>query len=653
MPKRQLFLLFSSLITALILGLGTRIYFSSETINSRVTKEITRLAPFLEFKVQDISLSLADGMMPQIALKISGLKLSQNDSCLHDTNWLADQIFLPLNWAALIRGKLALGKIRVHELSVSIGSYAGRYSCARPASKTLKEKGSEDTKSESPGAEKITRPQLDSQFNGLIIEKFVVTAPTKTNYVVVLRNLGIESTTPNSSLKFTGNFGMASEGVGEDGWPTLNFFGLAQDKHFKVDLLGRWREGVIEASLDYGMTEGDLFRLKSQLKHLPLANLMKTYEEYEGHTVGRFPSSMWLTCGIDYTGKISEYRQAPVVLDHCLIEGDAGNWESEKLVLDPFYGTWREPFAVKLTGLPLKSLVKFFNIDVLAGVLNEYGSLSGQLSVNSPDTLDFSGQISDLEIYFSNRGVRAHQRVPKVKMQIEKKSGRLSGIFSEFSFFQGRGDAIVSFNFDKKFQEGTVQLQAKSILFAPNVQELLVGNRLGPLEAFGKIKVSEGNFEFFKGDLGFEYIESQETKAEKIKVSLNYVENNLKSTLSAQKISLASSSKKIEYLRPMLLDKVITDPWVELRNFLVHIDGNRERLTWNKGVVYIPQEQATISSEGSWQNNFGLAGWISVDFPAMKLLRWEVSGDLNHPRILPSSQWLKELVSEKPSKKKN
>lgn len=647
MSKRRKVLLFSSLIIALVGGLGLRVYFSSSTMKSRVVGELVRLAPQLGIKVGGVSLSLADGMLPHIALKISELEVSQSDSCLQNTLWTAGQVFLPLHWPSLFQGKLAMGKIRISDLFVSIGAVSKSAPClSHDNQKSTGERESQQVV-ESP------KTKTQKPFNGLIIDKFVIQGAFLDGYSIYLRGFEIKSPEQDGKFNLSGTFGLSSVGLGEEAWPTFNFFGDVNDKQFKVELLGRWREGVIEATLDYAYTQKDLFRLKSQVKHLPLANLMKSYQEYSGRSLGVFPSSMWLTCLIDYTGKISEYRQAPVVLEQCLVEGDAGQWESPKLVFDPYYGTWREPFTVKLTGLPLKGLVTFFNIDVLGGVLNEYGKLTGDLSVNPPDIMDFSGQVSDLEIYFSKKGVRAHQQVPKLKMQLEKKNGRISGLFTDFSFFQGRGELQTSFNFDKKFQEGTIQLQAKSVVFAPAVQELMVGNRVGPIDAFGKIKVSDGRFEVFKGDLGIEDIETQEFKAEKVKVGVSYVGSNVKAAISSPTIRVSTHSKKFEYLKPMLLEKVITDPWVEMRNFSVHFDGIKEKIYWTKGVVYIPQERVSISSEGTWQNKIGLDGWISVDFPAMKLLRWEINGDLGNPRILPSSQWLKELLTEKPRKKSN
>ncbi len=467
-----------------------------------------------------------------------------------------------------------------------------------------------------------------------------------------LRVTDLILTPRETHIVFGGDVTVETESHHELAWPTIHFGGEVVSDGVEIAMNGRWQEGVMSFMIKFERQTPETLNLKGQIKHLPLANFLKIYEQVNKQKVGSYPRSMWLTCELSLNSKVTDIRNALLKLRECLVEGDIGTWESANLNYDLNQGIIREPFDIRISRLPMKTLLSVLQMDVVEGVLNQYGQLSGRVSVDAPGDMSFEGFLEDVEVYFSNKGVQAHQGIRKAKVQLSKHEGRISGIFSDMDMRKGQIRGSVSLNFDKRFQDGYVQLQLNELLLDPSVQELLANEKLGRIETYGKFKVTGGRFEVFKGDLGIDSLENQDLKLKTFKASISFLGQNLSAQLSAKFLGINTASEYYELMKPLLLDKKFPSGSVEIADLNVNVSGYRQYLEWKRGRAQIPAEKAILSSEGLWQEGAGLSGWISVDFPSLKLLRWDVTGEVLNPRLLPSSQWLKELVKEKPKRSK-
>ncbi len=597
-------------------------------------------------------LSLARGPIPHIALMVTDLRLVENDSCLRNAVWRINEVYFPLRLLALLKGELRLGKIISNNIDLQIGSLVTEGSCFRPPEpEPLPQLPTKDSKKILP-----RKPQSLSSANaktlldfigGIEVKNFSMRLQERPGAAVRAFDLAVSP--QNDRIIFGGDLTLETEAVHELSWPTIHVGGEVGAEVVEVVLNGRWQEGILNFVAKMDRQKSDKLALKGQIKHLPLANFLKIYEQVNSQKVGSYPRSMWLTCELQLNSQISQLKEAVLGLRECLVEGDAGTWESANLNYDLGQGVLKEPFDIRVSHLPLKTLLGIFQMDVLDGVLNQYGQLSGNVSVDAPGKMSFEGFLEDLEIYFSNRNIQAHQGMKKARVQIAKQEGRVSGLFSEVELRKGRFDGSISLNFDKRFQDGYVQIQVPELLLDPSVQELLVKEKLGRIETYGKFKITNGHFDVFKGDLGIELVENQALKVKTFKTSISYIGQTVTAQLSAKLLAMNASSEIYNLLKPLFLDKKFTDSWVEITDINTTISGYRQYLEWKKGRAQVPSEKAIFSSEGIWQEGAGLAGWVSVDFPSLKLLRWDVSGEVLNPRLLPSSQWLKELVKEKPS----
>lgn len=658
MGRQRFFWLFLSIACASVIAASIRIVFSPHQLESVLQAKLQQ--DLVEFTSKKIELSLANGMIPHIALKVTELRVVENDSCLRNTIWRIDEVFFPLRVFSLFRGEFKLGKIAANNLEISIGNIVSDGSCFRPppsdplpplpAPSVKENKKARIPQAEAAGdkVKHTAAKTLLDLIGGVSVKNLLVRLQDKQE--MKLRASDLILTPREGQIAFGGDVTLQTESHNELAWPTIHFGGEVGSDDVEVALNGRWQEGIMNFIIKFERQTPETVNLKGQIKHLPLANFLKIYEQVNKQKVGSYPRSMWLTCELGLSSKISEIKNAILSLKECLVEGDIGTWESANLNYDLNQGIIREPFEIRISHLPMKTLLGVLQMDVLDGVLNQYGQLSGNVSVDSPGNMSFEGFLEDMEVYFSNKGMQAHQGIRKAKVQLLKHEGRVSGMFSDMEMRKGQMRGSISLNFDKRFQNGYVQLQISELLLDPSVQELLANEKMGRIETYGKFKVTDGRFEVFKGDVGIDSLENQSLKLKTFKASISYLGQNLTAQLSAKVLGMNTTSDYYNLMKPLLLDKKFSDNFVEMTDLTVNVSGYRQYLEWKRGRAQIPVEKAIFSSEGIWQEGAGLSGWISVDFPSLKLLRWDVTGDVLNPRILPSSQWLKELVKEKPKK---
>lgn len=649
MGRRRLFWLFLSVGLAALFGAAVRIVFSPQQLQTWLKARLQQ--DLVEFSAQTMELSLARGAIPHVALRVATLRVVENDSCLRNTVWRINEVFFPLQISALLKGEVKLGKIVADTIDVTVGNFVTEGSCFRPqAINPLPVVPTKDKKnSRQPQAEtKRSAKHLLDLVGGIVVKSFSLRHQERPG--AILRASDVAVTPQDVRIIFGSDLTLETEAVHELAWPVIHVGGEV-GQQVEVVFNGRWQEGIVNLIAKLDRSSPEKLSLKGQIKHLPLANFLKIYEQVNGQKVGSYPRSMWLTCELGLDSKVTELKDAVLSLRDCLVEGDAGTWESSNLNYDLNQGVFREPFEIRVSHLPLKTLLGILQMDVLDGVLNQYGRLSGNVVVDAPGKMAFEGFLDDVEIYFSNQGIQAHQGLKKARIQVDKHDGRISGLLSEVEMRKGSFKGSISLNFDKRFQDGYVQLQVSELLLDPSVQELLVKEKLGRIETYGKFKIANGRFDVFKGDLGVDSLENQNLKIKTFKSSISYMGQTVTAHLSAKLLAINPNSESYNLIRPLFLDKKFADSWVELADIGVNLSGYRQYLEWKRGRAQAPAERALFSSEGIWQEGAGLAGWISVDFPSLKLLRWDVSGEVLNPRLLPSSQWLKELVKEKPTER--
>lgn len=644
MNRSQLALILLSFFIAVAVSMGLRIAFSPQRLQEIVNSNLKKESLAVEFTAEKIELSLARGPIPQIALRFQGLEIIQNDRCFRNTIWRIDEVYFPLRLLTLLKGQTLLGDVLAQHIDVNLGPAVGTQSCEeQPMVKEVNV--SKERKPQSSHPVK----NLFDVISGIYVAGLKIRHQSFPEYRVEVTDFSLNPV--GNKIEFNGNISAATVLLAKDPLPGVKVAGSVDNGKLLAQISGRWFEGIIKFNVEYAGKEPMPLKVSGQLKHLPLANFLKIYEQINGHEVGSYPRSMWLTCDIEFQSHSNNFTETPIEFRGCLIEGDAGTWESSRLLYDPKQGVFKDEFEVKASRLPLKTAMSIMQIDVLDGVLDDYGLLSGTIKVRPPDVMVFDGFVDDLEVYFANQGMRSRQGIKRIKIELQKRDGRISGLFSDFEMRKGELEGSASFNFDKRFQNGVVQIQSKKIILDPSIQELLVKEKLGKIEAYGKFKVSDRKLELFKGDVGLEKIENQDLKLNSLRTSLAYSGQTLKMNSKIKSLQINTGSNLFNIIRPLLLDKKFETNWVEATDISVQMSGMKQYLEWKRGVAIFPADSISVASEGIWQEGAGLSGWLSVDFPKLKLLKWEISGDVLSPRILPSSQWLKELVIDKPVKK--
>lgn len=362
------------------------------------------------------------------------------------------------------------------------------------------------------------------------------------------------------------------------------------------------------------------------------------------------PKYLWLTCALKYSGKILDLETHPLALEPCTLDGDIGNIAVDRGQLYPWRKPPFDPFKLKLKDLDLQKLLAMFQRSGLSGILSRYGLIDGELQVETPEQMKFTGKIRQLEMAFSNRGVRGKQAVPELKGELLLNGDRVSGNLFEMDLAGGEFKGQMTFNMDRQFRNGAIQLAIDRLRFNHSIQNLMVGGEIDQISAFGHGQIEDGELSNWKGDFGVLSLRGADWGLEKAKLSTELSQNVFFSIVSIKKVSLMAGEGFFRLLKPLLLEEENLENEATLVNLTGRLRLSKKSGKWEK-VKAFSAAKTQLTSEGSWDETRSIKGLVKVISPPSRPLTWEIGGDLDHMQLSPTAQTLKEFKQTHPELK--
>ncbi|MBK7845479.1 MAG: hypothetical protein IPJ71_17670 [Bdellovibrionales bacterium] len=185
----------------------------------------------------------------------------------------------------------------------------------------------------------------------------------------------------------------------------------------QVEISGNYKEGLIRWN-----AEVDWLSLTTQIsldqKQIPLNPVLNIFKDRRLISEDIQPRYLWLNCHLAYSGKILDLETKPLRLEPCFVRGDIGSVN----VLEGSWHPWRtpmfDPLRIDLRDVDLQKAVEVLQRTGPSGIFSRFGFLDGQLIYESSQEMKFSGEIRDLELSFSNRGVQGKQPVKSLKGEL-------------------------------------------------------------------------------------------------------------------------------------------------------------------------------------------------------------------------------------------
>lgn len=696
--------LFFSISIACIAGLAFRLYFSPTTIKSWVLQVMASQNTKLDVRFDTARLSLSRGAIPQLAIVLTHVEDVPEARCLTEPSVRIAELRIPVNVASLLSGHPTLGIVAGEDLMIDLDGIKRRcpsltVSADRPRKPiaahppTKPSSSSESTEaptkpaaatSDAPGVVWWRSEQLGALKKlvaGFDLSRVELRYEKKTKYIY-LESFSVRSGGGEDSIRVSTDLLIPPEVSFGEEIPPLSIEADAKPTSASVRISATLNEGKLQAFAFLAPAADGELEIDARLNvtNAPLSTLVPLLSK-AGLAKETFqPKFVWLDCEASIRGNFQRlFREHPLHLANCALAGNVGRIQLDAATRQPD-GRW-EPFSVRFAQVDLRRFLETFGAKGPDGVANDFGRLSGRLEMRSESDAHFEGMLERAQIRFSSRSVRAVQNVIRMGAKFDLRGERMTGVIDRVRLDQGIFAGSLVFDLDRELRSGDVKLNVEELKLDPIVQKVLVGGAIGSLTGQGEARIGEGHLLSVKGDWsvaevdGIDYrigealfkteFDADSATRDKVAGTLSHAfgdklsgqfndplrdptggqpSGQFQVTLRAPLIEIHRGSNLFEAIRPLFFGHEFGVEWIPIREAVIHaVVSDRSGLRWNRGHGLMEEGKIQLSSVGALSRDRRLTGWVSIDYPLFKRLKWKLAGGSSRPLFVDDSKSLEDL----------
>ncbi|MEY4616975.1 MAG: hypothetical protein RJB66_1935 [Pseudomonadota bacterium] len=606
---------------AFLFSLTFKAIFSPRRIQYEIERALSGADPRISSSIEGASLSLADGFLPRLAIVIEKFSVQTNDPCLFGAKATIQNLVLPVAFSSLLDRTLVFKRIEVGLLALEMR--ARRESCgdqsqaipsipsvATPESSTA-------TASDGVAANSLERPPLvqtmsveSSLLRNLIFKEVHLQF---VEWPLFHWNLkGVEVQLPVKGEDHTHIEGLVTLTSDQQRFP---FQGLHARLELDSDaekatakIRGAWREGRVDVEGQWYPHRKD-FLWKGSFKQIPWSQLI-VLAQVLGRT-GPMPTSSqaWVSADVLWSHDAIAPEKIEVSEGH--IEGEFGDFILGKVIAQ------KETNATQWSVEPYKALAKEVDLDILTRMLgwsepppafDRLGIFDGEGQFTNNQLISMSGQWRGLQVIFSNRGLREHQSIKTMTLDMAGGSNQWSGYIRKIELENGdwKGDVSMALNQNEK----TVELESdfSNFKLSPEVEELMtIGGSLGSLEGRLSLKIVDGVTNDLNGFLKFEKSVIAGVVLDKLKLDFSGNKGFVNGRVQAAGIDWPISETQF-------LPKIL--PEGSERALVKNISGQFNRSPESMAISglqgLLVESKSRLSFDGGWRQDSAVYGMLQV-----------------------------------------
>lgn len=638
------------ILLALFFGGAVRALLSEKQVRLWMESTLAREAPPYDVIVERARIRLAEGIWPRLGLEVEGVEVVPKDLCRVPFRLKVGRLFLPVQVGQAVRGNLKFGVIRAQDLRVNRVTE----SCAKPNENPIPTVNPVTVLSPPPSPSVVGSSlqnfirarwvkelkATERWLEGVEIQNVRVDGlPAPMDWAEIL-SLKLSLAQTSAELRATFRPGeLWSEAL--DSPPFSLHLHLGEESgHGEVSVpLGEGKV-VAQAEMDFANLAATG---RTSFEFVPVSLVIEALRHWGVITDPLQPKRTWLTGQLTWQTKGLDFQDVQIAGENLKLAGDPGEVLITALrVFRHPLGWEMDPLVIQLKQFSLQHLLDFLGRKGYTGVIGAFGFLSGELKVKSPDEVQFGGRLEGLELNFSRRSVRARQKFKSFHGELALKDGRVSGLVKDFELENGVLKGLISINLDRHFLAGVFQVRLDEILFQPNVQRLMLGGEMAPMALFGQGRLEGGQVNFWSGELGTARIDAANWRVDTLKVHSEFAKGQMALSVRMLGAEVGESNFIWPQLKPLFLGYEKIGSPLRLR----HLSGRLEIFAgggrWRNTMATVKPGEVLLSSHGNWQGNL-VEGLVSVDFPGVKMVRWELKGPWSNLEISPSARTAREL----------
>ncbi len=634
---------FICLLLAGIIGSAVRLYFSAPRIENFLRSQIAKQNLKYNIEFKSARLTLARGIFPTFAIDVSGVKVSHFAPCMTEPFADVSLLILPIDWFKLFAGRIQLGYVVADTVSFS----ADRAQCKeQQASLQLPADNStvlawvtRDPQQVKPWFRVEDLERAKQAIAGVEIKNATVYFDNSKKFVQVSY---FDVWHKGESILLEGEVTLPTDLTYGESFPPLRINGNITPEVLKLQARSSFDEGELGADIELTQTEvlnAPNAKVLVRAGAMPLSVFSDFLRKLGVLSNSKLqPKFLWLNCELSSEGPLPKLiKETALRVDKCMVEGDAGRIDIGPAVRSEA-GVW-QPFDIEIKHFNIEDLLKTFGEKGPSGVLSSFGTLKGTLNYASKDQQTFSGAIEELEIYFSNRNVRAFQKIETIEIKADRIDEKVSGKIFNVTLSPGKATGETIFAFDKKFASGNLNFDLRELSLDPKIERLMADGIFEGLALKGQLAIKDHKIANWSGKVqATSYIGSQ-LKISKPVVETSYSNSRFDISAQASSGELSPGARWLEWVKRAASDinisSVKADEWIPISNIKSQISVEQGVVGWKNASLTATQSKVQVTSTGEIRENREAAGLLTTIEPGGTNRKFVISGSAQSPTLTP------------------
>lgn len=644
MNKRQFFdrylvteqpgmaILISGLLVSFIIGYTAKSILSPSRVRARIEKAAGQIHKNVNVKFDSAHFSFSEGILPRFEVVISKVKMDSLEECWAAPVLEVNELRLPLSLTNMIRGRSPIQKIQADVVKLEL----------REKLKDCGDKTSANTEELRPVPLMSLSPSEQAQkyrddVRHISVQNLKIIADKYPQFSSELQNINIKvKSFEPKIIEVTAKTHFLKDVQVGDYLSYANLFVQYKESPqptIQSHFFGNWREGHYSFIGSYILDERAL-ALETDLKHIPLSQILSTLEKYKLTSKGLNGRQVWISSKARIAGPIDEIRHLPLDVRDLLMEGDLGELKVDHIEVRSIEPLQYSPISVDVKKLDIAKLLVLLNRTKDTNMLGQLGEFTGRAEIFSDQKMNMWGEHKGLEFVFSNKGQRELQTIESMEGDVSLEGDQWKFLIKKLDPLGGKFRGSISLKADRDFKDVALKTVVDELQFAEPVQNLMTnGGNIGPLNLRADIRLKNGELSYLKGIMQLEEMSVEGLDFGKTKTSFDWVKNEVILNTQITSVELASQTPASE-----LFQKVTNPLWwkdgsLELNGLSGQFRSKGLKLlSWKNFKAQIGKT-GRLLTDGSWDEEGRLKGSV-VNREGKNNKKWFIEGSRKEPSFV-------------------
>lgn len=619
------------LFVSFLIGYTVKSILSPARVTGQIEKAASHIHKDVRVQFASAQFSLSDGILPQMAVIISNIRMESEQTCWGAPVLEIDELRLPVSLISLLRGQGAIRDIQANIVTLKLRKELKNCDLDSSGTPLVEQKKTAPLVSLSPPED---QQKYQNDIRSIQVQKLTIMASEFPQYQPELLNfaVNVKSFSPRV-IELTAKSHLLKDVAVGDYLSHANLYVQykeSPERSVQAHFFGNWREGHYSLIANYTMDE-NLLALETDLKHIPLSQILQILQKYDLVSDDLNGRQVWISTKARSVSAVDKIGDSPMEIRDLRLEGDLGEMYVDNIQVDSIEPFSYKPIVVNIDKLDVEKLLTLLNRPKKTNMLGALGQFTGRAEIISEKDMKMSGHHTGLEFVFSNKGQRELQVIDSMGGDIALKNDtwifNVRGIQPRGGIFLGE----VHLKADRDFKDVQIKADVNEMSLDLGVQKLMTnGGAIGNLTMESDLRLKEGQLRFLKGLVRVDSMKIEGMEFGKTRASFDWKDQETILRLQTNSLNVTENSPAGGVLKSVTLDSW----WSPEGLGLSALDGefrikSSQNMSWRKFQAQVGKI-GKLSTEGAWNSSGELQGHV-LNREGKQNKRWQISGTRENP----------------------